>query len=104
MAFPEIGVFVAILRSPNEGSNANIPRIYNNLSEHAFSLSDALFIRNFRLNKELVRYLSQILTPYMVSRRRRSGLDIQSMVLIALNFFATGSYQMPVANTPFFPS
>jgi hypothetical protein len=62
MSIPEIVTFASVLGSRNHPRNSS--NNHANLSENAFLLSDALFIRNFRLNKELVRYILQILTPY----------------------------------------
>ncbi|KAL5239161.1 hypothetical protein ACI65C_006571 [Semiaphis heraclei] len=65
----------------------------------AFSLTDRLFMKNFRLSKELMRYLIDILKPYIVVDTRLSSIDIQTKVLVALYFFATGSYQTSVGNS-----
>lgn len=58
-----------------------------------FSLSDARFVELFRLNKELVRRLINILTPYLQERTVRRGVAIQNKIFCALRFYATGSYQ-----------
>ncbi|GBP41028.1 Putative nuclease HARBI1 [Eumeta japonica] len=64
----------------------------------AFSLSDQLFVKNFRLSKELVRQLVMEINPYINHTSRSSSIDVTTKVLIALNFFATGSYQNSIGS------
>ncbi|XP_050516558.1 putative nuclease HARBI1 [Diabrotica virgifera virgifera] len=59
-------------------------------------LSENMFIRMFRLNKELVRNLIQMLDPFLAPPRRPHDLDKQTKVLVALKFFASGSYQLEI--------
>ncbi|GBP95427.1 Putative nuclease HARBI1 [Eumeta japonica] len=64
----------------------------------AFSLSDQLFVKNFRLSKELVRQLVMEINPYINHTSRSSSIDVTTKLLIALNFFATGSYQNSIGS------
>ncbi|XP_060845695.1 putative nuclease HARBI1 [Rhopalosiphum padi] len=64
-----------------------------------FALTDKLFMKNFRLSKEITRYLINILKPFIVVDTRLSSIDIQTKVLVVLNFFVTGSYQTSVGNS-----
>ncbi|XP_044751420.1 putative nuclease HARBI1 [Coccinella septempunctata] len=59
-------------------------------------LSDNMFIRLFRLNKQLVRELLEKLNPFLTPPRRIHDLDKETKVLVALKFFASGSYQMDI--------
>lgn len=46
----------------------------------AFMLTDRLFIKNFRLSKEITQYLINLLKPYIVVDSRLSSIDIQTKV------------------------
>lgn len=46
----------------------------------AFALTDRLFIKNFRLSKEITQYLINLLKPYIVVDSRLSSIDIQTKV------------------------
>ncbi|KYB26054.1 Putative nuclease HARBI1-like Protein [Tribolium castaneum] len=59
-------------------------------------LSETQFIKMFRLSNELFNYVVDRLEPYIRLQRRNSDLSTETKVLIALNFFATGSYQTNV--------
>ncbi|KAG5900538.1 hypothetical protein JTB14_022845 [Gonioctena quinquepunctata] len=59
-------------------------------------LSDNMFIRLFRLNKQLVRDVIEMLNPFLTPPRRLHDLDKQTKVMVALKFFASGSYQMDI--------
>ncbi|CAI6372813.1 unnamed protein product [Macrosiphum euphorbiae] len=52
-----------------------------------FDTSDRLFIKNFRLTKDLVN--------------RLSAVDLNTKILVTLNFLASGSYQSPTGNSKF---
>ncbi|CAI6355643.1 unnamed protein product [Macrosiphum euphorbiae] len=49
--------------------------------------------------RKLSHNVINILTPHMTEATRTSALNIQTKVFIALNFFATGSYQLPFGNS-----
>lgn len=52
-----------------------------------FLLSDTIFINNFRLTKDLVHYLYNLLSPFMTDSTRKFVLDIQTkMSTNLLNF------------------
>ncbi|CAI6359332.1 unnamed protein product [Macrosiphum euphorbiae] len=53
------------------------------------------------LTKNLTNILIRQLCPYLKIKKRSSDLDASTKVLVALNFFATGSYQTPVGNSRF---
>ncbi|KAJ8936288.1 hypothetical protein NQ314_012425 [Rhamnusium bicolor] len=59
-------------------------------------LSNSVFLRIFRMSKELCQFLINSLEPYMTPSVRSTDLDIPLKVLVALRFFASGSYQMDV--------
>eukprot|EP00102_Acyrthosiphon_pisum_P019365 XP_016656575.1 PREDICTED: putative nuclease HARBI1 [Acyrthosiphon pisum] len=92
--------YVAALENLERQENAlNYRKLNHKERFDAFLLPDDVFIKNYRLNKNLVRYVINILTPFLIEPTRKSALDIQTKVFIALNFFATGSYQRPVGNS-----
>jgi len=45
-----------------------------------FDTSDRLFIKNFRLTKDLVKYLIELLRPFIVSKSRLSAIDLDTKV------------------------
>lgn len=45
-----------------------------------FALTDELFMKNFRLTKELTRYLIDTLEPYIDVKTRLSSIDIDTKV------------------------
>jgi len=45
-----------------------------------FDISDRLFIKYFRLSKNLVRNLIELLRPHIVSKNRRSAIDLNTKV------------------------
>ncbi|XP_022160297.1 putative nuclease HARBI1 [Myzus persicae] len=78
------------------------PRVNRQRFCDAFEISDAAFIKNFRLSKDLAKKLIKELDPYLKPQMRSSDLDSTTKVLIALDFYATGCYQTPVGNSKFF--
>ncbi|XP_064489443.1 putative nuclease HARBI1 [Ornithodoros turicata] len=64
----------------------------------AFEESDQVFLNKYRLTKELVRWLCHQLRPALQPRRAtRRTLTVAEQILIALRFYATGSFQGMVA-------
>ncbi|XP_029341144.1 putative nuclease HARBI1 [Acyrthosiphon pisum] len=61
----------------------------------------SLFQKNFRLKKNATCALIEILAPHIEIHQRSSSISVEIKVLIALHFFATGSYQSPVGNSRF---
>ncbi|XP_071652406.1 putative nuclease HARBI1 [Temnothorax longispinosus] len=61
-----------------------------------FDLTDRQFVKVFRLSKDAVRYLCDVLQCSL--QRRRKGLSVETQIFTALRFFATGSYQKAVGN------
>ncbi|XP_026828245.1 putative nuclease HARBI1 [Ooceraea biroi] len=51
----------------------------------------------FRVNKELLMNLTNILRPHL-QPERRSGLALEIQVLVAIQFFANENYQRPAGN------
>ncbi|KAJ8964064.1 hypothetical protein NQ314_005147 [Rhamnusium bicolor] len=58
-----------------------------------FDLPDNRFKELFRLNKELVRGLIQLLHPCLEQPSLRRGITVDAKIFCALRFYATGSYQ-----------
>jgi hypothetical protein len=73
-----------------DNENFRVPRAPHN---PFLGLSEANFIKDFRLSKNLCMFLIETLEPFMRPKRRATDLDIQTRVLVALNFYASGSYQ-----------
>ncbi|KAF0719134.1 putative nuclease HARBI1, partial [Aphis craccivora] len=71
-----------------------------------FDLPENQFAILFRSNKTLVRNLIIDLKPFLPIKNRKSALSPEVRVLIALRFYAQGSYQMSVTQdlTLAFPS
>ncbi|XP_018804600.1 PREDICTED: uncharacterized protein LOC108978665, partial [Bactrocera latifrons] len=55
-----------------------------------FSLSENIFMKNFRLTREICRSLIDELAPH---DNQKTSLPLTVRVLAALNFFGRGSYQ-----------
>ncbi|KAJ8966138.1 hypothetical protein NQ317_017981 [Molorchus minor] len=73
------------------------PRRLFHLRDNPFeTLSDTQFIRTYRLTKNMVVDLCQIVQPFVVAGSRRSALDLRTKVLTALNFYGYGSYQLNI--------
>jgi len=47
-----------------------------------FTYTDRLFIKNYRLTKELVTNLVELVRPYIVSKSRSSAIDLKTKVSI----------------------
>ncbi|XP_055704159.1 putative nuclease HARBI1 [Phlebotomus papatasi] len=71
-------------------------RKYLRLTAKAFELSDANFQRLFGLTKPLVRLLIEDLTPHVRQADRNTKIPLNLKVLVALNFYCSGSYQKRV--------
>ncbi|KAJ3641982.1 hypothetical protein Zmor_028450 [Zophobas morio] len=61
-----------------------------------FDLSDFRFIKLFRLRKEDVEDIEELIEPLLNQRQRLTGLTTRTKLLAALRFFAGGSYQLDV--------
>ncbi|CAI6373074.1 unnamed protein product [Macrosiphum euphorbiae] len=66
-----------------------------------FKLTDRLFIKNFRLTKDVVKDLIILLSPHLSNSFRSSAIDLNTKIFVTLNFLATGSYQSPIGNSRF---
>ncbi|XP_060809927.1 putative nuclease HARBI1 [Amyelois transitella] len=62
-------------------------------ADKALAMSDDEFKRNYRVTKALFHYLYQELKPLMQAPERRSDISTKYKILVALSFYATGSYQ-----------
>ncbi|XP_045449442.1 uncharacterized protein LOC123658007 [Melitaea cinxia] len=51
------------------------------------------FLARFRLGKETIRGLIAELSPFIPSPQRKDGVSVATKVIIALSFYASGSYQ-----------
>ncbi|XP_050065926.1 putative nuclease HARBI1 [Aphis gossypii] len=63
------------------------------------ALSDIAFVKTYRMSKNLTNYLIELVSPVIEPPKRSSALRVQDKVLITLQFFGTGSYQLPTGNS-----
>jgi len=72
--------YIAALENLEWQENAlNYRKLSHSERFDAFSLPDYIFISNYRLTKDLVRYVINILTPHM-TESRISALNMQTKV------------------------
>ncbi|KAF0688736.1 putative nuclease HARBI1 [Aphis craccivora] len=100
--FQEMAIFFAINNVEEHENNVHNERQTRNTEyiTDPFILSDRLFIKNFRLTKDDVRYLIDLLRPHIISNTRSSAIDL-TKIFTTLNFLATGSYQSPIGYSKF---
>ncbi|XP_025995817.1 putative nuclease HARBI1 [Solenopsis invicta] len=65
--------------------------------QNPFEIPYNEFLAYFRVNKELIMNLTNILRPHL-QVQRNTGLAPEIQVLAAIGFFANGSYQRPAGN------
>ncbi|XP_022167246.1 putative nuclease HARBI1 [Myzus persicae] len=101
--FQEMAMFFAINNVEEHENNVPNERQTRNTEyiSDPFILSDRLFIKNFRLTKDAVRYLIDLLRPHIIPNTRSSAIDLNTKIFSTLNFLATGSYQSPIGNSKF---
>lgn len=68
-----------------------------------FGISDTQFVELFRLSKNMVRYLIDILTPHISSGGNALAIPRELRVLATLEFYATGTYQRVIRQNFVFP-
>lgn len=75
-------MFIAALENLEHQENAlnSIRSNINNTRNDAFLLPDFIIIKNYRLSKDLFRYVINMLTPFIRKPTRKSTLDIQTKV------------------------
>ncbi|XP_046383560.1 putative nuclease HARBI1 [Ischnura elegans] len=61
-------------------------------AQNPYDLPDAEFRRSFRISPELSLMITDSLRPFLI-RQRSTGLSPEIQVLVAVNFYAHGSYQ-----------
>ncbi|KAL0829674.1 hypothetical protein ABMA28_003180 [Loxostege sticticalis] len=57
------------------------------------ALPDIEFVANYRVSRVLFEELCQEIVPLLPRKRNRRGIDPATKILVALNFYARGSYQ-----------
>lgn len=67
-----------VLEAEDQNEQVGERRFY--LKENPFERSERCFIKNFRLTKDLVREVVDLVTPYVQPPSRRSALSIESKV------------------------
>jgi len=91
--FQEIAMLFAINNIEEHENNICNERRTRNTEyiTDPFTLSDQLFIKNFRLTKNVVRYLIDLLKPHIKSNRRSSAIDLNTKVsTYMLSFYLRG--------------
>ncbi|KAH7942096.1 hypothetical protein HPB49_020528 [Dermacentor silvarum] len=66
-------------------------------ADDAFDMPDDVFRQHFRLRKETVRWLCDVVAEEL-GCVRSTALSVERKVLCALHFFATGSFQGSVGS------
>uniref|UniRef100_A0A2H1WSW7 SFRICE_015554 n=1 Tax=Spodoptera frugiperda TaxID=7108 RepID=A0A2H1WSW7_SPOFR len=86
-----------------DNTEANILRKRRRMELRAecnpFDLDDTEFVKRYRLTKQLTRNLCDDLRPLMKTPKKPADLSVETKVLIALAFYATGSYQRPTGSS-----
>ncbi|KAJ3640756.1 hypothetical protein Zmor_027299 [Zophobas morio] len=87
----------------NNGGNNYLRRLKQRLRDEndAFDLTDARFMELFRLNKETMRELINMLEPHLAGGTRGHKISKEQRILAAVRFFASGSYQRSVGQDCF---
>ncbi|RVE47351.1 hypothetical protein evm_007950 [Chilo suppressalis] len=67
--------------------------------DRAFSMGEEEFVENYRVTKDLFNFIYEELRPFLPVSKRRSDISPKYKLLVALSFFATGSYQKIVGGT-----
>ncbi|KAJ8974307.1 hypothetical protein NQ317_009547 [Molorchus minor] len=102
MMLPYFGIMMQEVQENERQENIaqfNIERRIMRNNSDPFSLSDTHFVNIFRLNKDMVNYLIQELTPHMPVSMHPNAVDPQLKILATLYFFANGSYQRVIGNS-----
>ncbi|KAJ0169715.1 hypothetical protein K1T71_014900 [Dendrolimus kikuchii] len=73
-------------------------RLIRELSDPFVELDDTEFIQRYRLTKQLATDLCNELRPKFKKAKKSTDLSVESKILTALSFYATGSYQRPVGD------
>ncbi|KAJ0169386.1 hypothetical protein K1T71_014973 [Dendrolimus kikuchii] len=73
-------------------------RLIRELSDPFVELDDTEFIQRYRLTKQLATELCNELRPKFKKAKKSTDLSVESKILTALSFYATGSYQRPVGD------
>jgi len=69
--------YIAVLEKLERQENAlNYKKLNHEKRFAALLLSDNIFIKNYRLNTNLARYVVNILTPFLKKLKRKFGLHI----------------------------
>ncbi|XP_037296239.1 putative nuclease HARBI1 isoform X1 [Manduca sexta] len=68
-------------------------------TDRAFSMCENEFIANYRVSKNLFQEIYQNLKAFMPTPKRKSDISPKFKILVALSFYATGSYQKLVGGT-----
>lgn len=66
-------------------------------AQNPFQLPHNEFLSKYRVNQDIVIYIANVLR-HDLERIRATALSVEIQVLVAINFYANGSYQRPVGN------
>ncbi|XP_022822954.1 putative nuclease HARBI1 isoform X2 [Spodoptera litura] len=67
--------------------------------DKAFSMNEVEFQANYRVTKDLFGELYDNIKPFLPAHKRKNDISPKYKVLVALSFYATGSYQKLVGGT-----
>ncbi|KAF9413692.1 hypothetical protein HW555_008138 [Spodoptera exigua] len=68
-------------------------------TDKAFSMPENEFKANYRVSKDLYEEIYQNIKAFIPTPKRRSDIQPKYKILVALSFYATGSYQRIVGGT-----
>ncbi|XP_030026550.2 putative nuclease HARBI1 [Manduca sexta] len=81
---------------PVEKPKSPEKKVMKSQESDPFELSDSAFIESYRLSKELARCLCEELKPVMPDSTKSIEFSVESKVMAALSFYATGKYQKSI--------
>ncbi|XP_060801919.1 putative nuclease HARBI1 [Amyelois transitella] len=103
-----LGVYLDVLEASHEAdvaeARASSRRANAALRQEILNVSEAQFRKRYRLSTDQYSKLVTEIEPYISTPLRTDGLDVETKILIALSFYATGSYQTPVGDSKFHPA
>lgn len=92
--------YQAILNRRRHRGVHTVPRVYNARCNHLATLSDDQLLKKYRLHRGGIEYLCQELHDDLARPTKRSNaLSVSTQVLVALRYFATGSFQEVTGDT-----
>uniref|UniRef100_A0A6P7GZ70 Uncharacterized protein LOC114344798 n=1 Tax=Diabrotica virgifera virgifera TaxID=50390 RepID=A0A6P7GZ70_DIAVI len=86
-------VLINELNDVAERHNLNLERRLLRDTSNPFEIDDLIFIKYFRVSKNITGQVIETLQPVMDEKIRGTKIDLELKVLAVLNFLGNGSYQ-----------